>query len=382
MRTVSFLKKNKKTKTKLHAPDKSLLGALFILLTLGLVLLFSASSVVSYDKFGHTYFYFQSQLIAVVVSLFAFFIISKIDYKIWKKYATLFLLGSIVLLTLVFIPGIKADYGTSQSWINIFGFSLQPSEFVKLSFLIYLAAWLDAKRGQLDSWLGGIVPFIIVLTIISGLMLAQPDLGTLVIIIFSAAMAFFVGGGKMKHIFTVIVVGILAVIMVYNMGNFKNYQSERLACYKDPSASTLHHCYQLNQSLIAVGSGGLLGRGLGQSKQKFMYLPQVWGDSIFPIAAEELGFIFSTLLILLYLFIFYRGLLIARDAPDVFGTTLAVGVVSWLAVQTFLNIGGMTNLIPITGVPLPLISHGGTAMLSSMMSLGILINISKQTESK
>ncbi len=382
MRPTSFIKKKKKTKAKLHAPDKSLIGALFILLILGLVLLFSASSVVSYDKFGHTYFYFKSQLFAVGVAMIAFFIVSRIDYRIWKKYATFFLLGSIALLILVFIPGIKADYGTSQSWINIFGFSLQPSEFVKLSFLIYLAAWLDAKKGELDSWRGGIIPFLIVLGIISGLMLAQPDLGTLVIIIFSAAMAFFVGGGKLKHIITVLAVMVIAVVMLYNMGNFKDYQSERLACYKDPSVSTLHHCYQLNQSLIAVGSGGLLGRGLGQSRQKFMYLPEVWGDSIFPIAAEEIGFIFSSLLILLYLFIFHRGLIIARDAPDIFGSTLAVGVISWLAVQTFLNIGGMINLIPITGVPLPFVSSGGSAVLSALVGMAILVNISKQTESK
>jgi cell division protein FtsW len=158
-----------------------------------------------------------------------------------------------------------------------------------------------------------------------------------------------------------------------------SYQSDRFKCLEDPNYSAQDKCYQINQSLIAVGSGGWFGRGIGQSRQKFMYLPEVWGDSIFPIMAEELGFVFSTLLILLYLFIFYRGLLIARAAPDIYGSTLSIGIIVWLSVQTFLNIGGMINLIPMTGVPLPFISAGGSAILSNMIAMGILINISKQT---
>lgn len=366
----------------MHAPDKSLIGALLILLSLGLVLLFSASLVVSYDKFGHSYHYFNRQLIAVAVSLVAFYSASRINYKRWKNYATFFLVVSIILLVLVFVPGLGASYGTSQRAITLFGFQLQPSELVKLSFLIYLATWMEVKKDQLSSWSGGIIPFMIVLILISALIFLQPDLGTLVIIIFSSVVAFFVGGGSLKHIFAVGAIGVIAILGLLSMGSFSKYQSDRITCYKDPSASTLNECYQLNQSLIAVGSGGILGRGLGQSRQKFMYLPQVWGDSIFPIAAEEIGFIFSTLLILLYLYIFYRGLIVARQSSDIFGSVLAVGIISWLAVQTFLNIGGMINLIPITGVPLPFVSQGGTALVSSMIAMGIIVNISKQTETK
>ncbi len=360
-----------------HEPDKSLITAMFVLLIFGLVMLFSASSVVSYARYANTYHYFIRQFIWVVFALGIFWFTSRIDYRFLKKFALFFLFASIILLLLVFIPGIRAEYGTARSWINVFGLSLQPSELVKLSFLIYLATWLEAKKGELGSFSSGIVPFLAILGVISLLMLAQPDLGTLFIIAFTAMVVFFAGGGKLTHI---VIAMLLAGLVLFVMLSLKSsYQSDRFKCLQDPSYSAQDKCYQINQSLIAVGSGGWFGRGIGQSRQKFMYLPEVWGDSIFPIIAEEIGFVFSTLLILLYLFIFYRGLLIARAAPDLYGSTLAIGIVVWLAVQTFLNIGGMINLIPMTGVPLPFISSGGSAVLANLIAMGILVNISKQT---
>lgn len=361
-----------------HEPDKSLISAMFFLIVFGLVMLFSASSVVSYARFGNTYHYFFRQLIWVVLSVGIFWVVSKIDYRSLKKFAVFFLFASIVLLVLVFIPGLRAEYGTARSWINLFGYSFQPSELVKLSFLIYLATWLEAKKGELGSFSSGIFPFLVILGVISLLMMAQPDLGTLFIIVFTAAIVFFAGGGKVSHL---VMVGVLAGLLIFIVFSIKSdYQSDRFKCLKDPSYSAQDKCYQINQSLIAVGSGGWLGRGIGQSRQKFMYLPEVWGDAIFPIIAEEIGFVFSALLILLYLFIFYRGLMIARGAPDLYGSVLAIGIVTWLSVQTFLNIGGMLNLIPMTGVPLPFISSGGSAILANLMAMGILVNISKQTK--
>ncbi len=362
-----------------HEPDKKLIISLGIVLVFGLVMLSSASSVVSYAKFGNSYNYFLRQLMAVLIGLFLMFIVSKIDYHFWKKYAGLFLIISVVLLLLVFIPGIKADFGTSRSWINIFGFSFQPSELVKITFLIYLATWLEAKKGQLSSFGSGVFPFIITLGVISGLMLLQPDLGSLIIIASSAIVVFFVGGGNFKHL---LITGLLVIFLLFLVFSLKSsYQTDRFKCYQNPNYDTQDECYQINQSLIAVGSGGLFGRGLGQSRQKFMYLPEVWGDSIFPIIAEEIGFIFSTALLLLLLFLFYRILDIAKNAPDSYGTSLAVGVVSWLAIQSFFNIGGQLNLIPMTGVPLPFISAGGSSATASLIALGIVINISKYTRS-
>lgn len=361
-----------------HEPDKKLIVSLGIILVFGLVMLSSASSVVSYAKFGNSYNYFLHQLLAVGVSLVVMLVVSKIDYHLWRKYASHFLILSIALLILVFIPGIRAEFGTSRSWINVFGYSMQPSELVKITFLLYLATWLEVKKGQLKSFSDGVIPFLVTLAVVAGLMLLQPDLGTLLIIIASSMAVFFVAGGNFKHIFLAGLLGVFALFLVLTMSS--SYQSDRLKCYKDPGYDTQDECYQINQSLIAAGSGGMFGRGLGQSRQKFMYLPEVWGDSIFPIIAEEIGFIFSSGLLLLLLFLFYRILKIAQNAPDTFGMAIAIGVVSWLSVQSFLNVGGQINLIPMTGVPLPFISAGGSSALSSLIALGIIINISKQTK--
>lgn len=357
-------------------PDKILQTILGIILVFGLISLSSASSVVSYDKFdGDAYRYLKRQLFGLILGLIAYFILSRIDYHVWRKYALGFLIFSIFLLILVFIPGLSATYGKARSWISIFGFSLQPSEFVKLSFLLYLAAWLETKKRDLSDIHESIGPFVIVLGIIGGLMVLQPDIGTLSIITLVSLIVYFVGGGKKIHIAGIVLIGMMLFIL---MLQFKPYQMDRLRCYVDPSFSPDHICYQVNQSLIAVGSGGVLGRGLGESRQKYMYLPEVSGDSIFAIIAEETGLIVSSLLILLFLIIFYRGYKIALRAPDDFGKILAIGISSWITIQAFVNIGGIINLIPMTGVPLPLISYGGSAILSSLSAFGILVNISSQ----
>jgi len=361
-----------------HEPDMSLIWALLVLILFGLVILFNASSVYSYDTFGTPYRYIKSQLFPLGVGLIAFFVASLIDYHVWKRWAFLFLVVSIILLTLVFIPGLAWEEGPARSWIKVFGQTFQPAELVKLTFLIYLATWLEAEKNDLKSLTSGFIPFLFIVLLIGFLMMMQPDFGTFFIILVSAFIVFFVSGGRMKHI---ALLGILAGIGLFFMINhISDYQLDRFRCVIDPQFSPQDECYQINQSLIAVGSGGFLGRGLGQSRQKYMYLPEAWGDSIFAITAEEIGFLFSTLLILLYLFIFYRGFLIARYAPDLYGTALATGIISWLAVQTFLNIGGMINLIPMTGVPLPFISHGGSSLLAGLIAMGILVNISKQTK--
>ncbi len=361
-----------------HEPDRWFLLAAGILLIVGLVMLSSASSAVSYAKYGNTYHYFFRQLFAAALGVGAFFVFYKIDYRVWRHYAVWALLASVFLLILVFIPGLRSEHGTAHSWIIIFGQSLQPSEFVKLSFLIYLATWLEAKKGQLSEATSGIVPFLSSLFVISALMMAEPDMGTLFIILFASFAAFFVAGGKFSHIVLTVALGAFSLALLLYASS--SYQSDRFKCYQNPSYDSQEECYQISQSLIAVGSGGWLGRGLGQSRQKFMYLPEVWGDSIFPIIAEEVGFIFSVILILLYGLLFYRGFKIARYAPDIYGSALATGVIAWLSVQAFFNIGGMINLIPMTGVPLPFVSAGGSSILSTLMAIGLLANISKYTK--
>jgi len=359
-----------------HASDRKLTLVTFALIIFGLVMLFSASLVAGYLRSGNSLYFINHQLMGLLLGIPAFVIFSRIDYHLWRKYALYFLLGSIVLLLLVFIPGLSANYGKAHNWINILGFSLQPSEFVKISFLLYLAAWLEVKQNKLEDFSHGMGPFIVILGIIGGLMLLQPDLGTLSIIFATSLIVYFVAGGKWRH---VVVAVLLAVICLVALVNIKSNKMDRIECYKHPEVSADDKCYQTNQALIAIGSGGFWGRGLGESRQKFMYLPEVWSDSIFAVVAEELGFVGSIFLLSLYFYLFCRGWTIAKKAPDLYGRILAVGIVSWIIVQTILNIGGTMNFIPMTGVPLPFVSSGGSSVLSIMAAVGILSNISRQT---
>jgi cell division protein FtsW len=360
-----------------HEPDKKIIYSVGILVVFGLVMLSSASSVVSYSKFGTSYYFFKSQIIGLAIALIAYWFFSRVDYHIWRRYALWFLVGSIVALLLVFIPGLSANYGKARSWINIFGFSLQPSELVKISFLLYLSAWLEARRKNLDDLHQGIGPFFVVLGFIAFLMILQPDVGTLSIISTTSLVVYFVGGGKIRHLLFIFLMGAIALAALVS---WKPYQMDRFKCMYNPDMDPGGVCYQVKQSLIAVGSGGIFGRGLGQSRQKFMYLPEVSGDSIFAIIGEEIGFIFSLFFICLYLYFFYRGYLVAKASPDVFGRILALGIVSWITFQAIINIGGMIAFVPMTGVPLPFVSYGGTAILAAMSAVGILVNISKQTK--
>ena len=360
-----------------HEADQSLIAVVGIILVFGLAMLSSATSAIAYIKYGDSYYFFKHQLFGLVLGLIVFWSLSKIDYHIWEKYGFLFFIISIVLLLLVFIPGLSANYGKARSWINVFGFSLQPSELVKLSFLIYLSTWLARRGKKIKNFSQGTAPFIIVLSFVAFLMIQQPDIGTLLIISIISIIVYFVGGGNIKHILVIILLGIFGL---YIMLQIMPYQANRFKCFLDPSFSQSDICYQVNQSLIAVGSGGFWGRGFGASRQKFMYLPEVYGDSIFSIISEEIGMFFSSMLVFAYLFLFYKGYLISRHAPDMFGRILAIGISSWIVIQAIVNIGGMIALMPMTGVPLPFISYGGTAILSGLAAMGILVNISKYTK--
>lgn len=362
-----------------HEPDKGLIVIVGAIIIFGLVMLSSATSAYAYVKYGDSYYFFKHQLFGLALGVFSFLIFSRIDYHRWRKYAFFLLIFSVLLLLLVFVPGLSAHYGKARSWINVFGFSLQPSEFVKISFLLYLAAWLESREKKLHDFSQGIGPFLVVLGFIAFLMVLQPDVGTLAIITITSLIVYFVGGGKTKHILFVIIAGILAIMFMVKV---MPYQANRFKCYFDPNWSANDVCYQVNQSLIAVGSGGFWGRGIGESRQKFMYLPEVSGDSIFAIIGEEVGFVFGGLLVLLFMFLFYKGVMIAKNAPDNFGRNLAIGIVAWLVIQSVINIGGIVNFMPMTGVPLPFVSYGGSAMMAALAATGILVNISKQTKTR
>jgi cell division protein FtsW len=367
---------NARNKKIFHSPDKPLLFSAFALAILGLVFLSSASAVVAYVKYGSTYHFFINQLIILSIGLAVFYFVYRIDYQVWRKYAFFFLAASCFLLALVFIPGIASEWGTSRSWINVFGFSLQPSEFVKIFFLIYLSAFLESRKNNLADWRQGFRPFLIVLGVIGLMMLLQPDLGTLIIIALTSLSVYFVGGGKVWHIIFILMA---ALLLVFAMVQIKPYQMKRFTCVFNQQENSQEECYQLYQSLIAIGSGGIFGRGLGQSRQKFLYLPEAYGDSIFAIVGEEVGLLFCLIFIALYIFFFLRLMAVAKHAPDLFGKLIAAGVGSWLIIQTFVNIGGVIGLIPMTGVPLPFVSQGGSSLLAVLIGLGVVANISRQT---
>lgn len=361
-----------------HGPDRFLIAVIIVITLFGVISLSSASSVISYTKHGNPYSILNHQLLAIVMGVASFFFFANINYHIWRKYAFGFLIFSIFLLLLVFIPGLGGDWGQARSWINIFGiYSLQPSEFVKISFLLYLAAWLESRKGDLKNVQQGIGPFLVVLGLICLLIILQPDFGTLSIIAAVSLIVYFVGGGSLRHIIMIILVGMIAL---FSLIQIKPYVQERFQCLYDPQADAKGVCYQVNQSLIAVGSGGFWGRGLGDSRQKFFYVPEVQGDSIFSIIAEEMGFLTVTTLLLAYTFLFYRGYLIAKNAPDDFARILAIGISSWVMIQAVTNIGGIINIMPMTGVPLPLISYGGSSIMATMTALGILVNISRHVK--
>jgi cell division protein FtsW len=360
-----------------HNADYTLIILFGALVVFGLVMLSSASSVIGYDKFQDSYWYLKHQLLlGFLPGLFLFIILSRIDYRIWKRLSLLFLWISLGLLVLVFMPGISASYGKARSWINIGGFSLQPAEMVKLTLLLYLAFWLERRRERVQSFAHGVLPFMIYLILVGVLIILQPDIGTLSIILLTSFVLLYLAGARLKHL-AILLVGFLTALAI--LIKIAPYRLDRLTAFINPNFQPEGIGYQVNQALLAIGSGGWFGLGLGHSNQKFQYLPEVVGDSIFAIIAEELGFVMIVILILVFLAIFYRIVKIAKNAPDFFGYLVAMGIGTWILGQFFVNIGAMARLLPLTGLPLPLISYGGTAMATTMAALGIVVNISKYT---
>jgi cell division protein FtsW len=363
---------------KWHQPDWGFIVILFVIIIFGLIMLSSASVSLSFEKYNDSYYLLKHQIMwGLIPGILGFIFFSFFDYKNFKKHAFSLLAVSIALLVLVFIPGIGSGYGTAQSWINILGVSFQPSELVKLTFLIYLASWLESRGHQKISDLKeGLIPFLSVLGLIAVLLLLQPDLGTMTIIALISLTVYFIGGANLSHMFGV---GIGSMFVLWLMIKIAPYRAARLTIFLHPELDPQGIGYHINQAFLAIGSGGLLGKGFGMSRQKFQYLPEVSGDSIFAIIAEELGFVFSSLLIVGYLYLLLRGLKIAQKAADQFGKHLVIGITAWIVIQSFVNIGAMVGLLPLTGVPLPFISYGGTSMAVLLAACGIVVNVSRQT---
>lgn len=357
-------------KVTIRKADFALLFSVVVLTVFGLFMIYDASSYVAFRDFGDKYSYAKDQMFWVLIGFGALSIVSFFDYHRYYNLALPILLGSIFLLFLVFVPGLGIKALGAKRWIDLGFFVLQPSEFVKLALTIYLSAWFATREK------GRFLAFLLLIGFVLFLVMLQPDMGTALIILGVAIVLYFLSGGNVLHILSLIpVVGLggLALVLI------EPYRAARLATFLNPGQNLESSSYHLRQILIALGSGGLFGVGIGNSLQKYAYLPEATTDSIFAIIAEEIGFVGGLILLLIMLFIIYRGFYISLRAKDAFGKLLAGGITSFIAIQTIVNLGAQTALLPLTGVPLPFISYGGSALIINLISVGILLNISRQS---
>ncbi|RJP61764.1 MAG: cell division protein FtsW [Ignavibacteriales bacterium] len=357
-----------------HQPDFVLLITIGLLLFFGLIFLSSASSALGFFKYeGDTYRFLKQQIThGLLPGLLFFYIAVRINYQSYQKLAGLGLIGSFILLLLVFFTSSSGDF-SAQSWIILGGISFQPAELVKLLLIVFLAAWFDKRGTDVIDLKKTTIPFVIIIGLISLLIIKQPDIGTLSIIGFTVLSMYYVAGAKWNHLLTILAVAGLSFLAMIKAAP---YRMNRIVSWLHPDVDPQGIGWQIKQSLIAVGSGGWFGLGLGSSRQK-SYLPQPANDSIFAVISEEIGFVFSLAFIVLFIILIYRGFQIVRKSDDNFAKLLAVGISSWMAVQVFINIGGMIKLMPLTGVPLPFVSLGGSNLVVTLIAMGILINISK-----
>lgn len=313
-------------------------------------------------------------LLGVGVGSLLAFGAAKMHYTHWRKIAFLLFLAGLLATLLVFVPGLGFKYNGATRWIHVLGLSIQPAEFLKIAFVIYFAAWLSGVKENVRTWKYGTIPLVILLGIVGAVMLAQPDTATFAVMGAAIIAMFIAAGGKWSHI---AILGAISLIALGALAFTRPYIADRLQTFFNPETDPLGSGYQLQQSLIAIGSGGFFGRGFGQSVQKFNYLPEPIGDSIFAVQAEEFGFVGSTLLLLFFLGFALRGLKIALRAPDNFGRLLATGIVILIVSGSFVNIASMLGVIPLSGLPLLFVSHGGTALLFALAEVGIVLNISR-----
>lgn len=304
----------------------------------------------------------------------ALFVMSNVHYRHWRKYAFYIFVASLILTAMVFVPGIGMSHAGATRWLDLGITTLQPTEFLKIGFVIYLASWFSGVHQKISSWKYGLAPFLGISGIVGIVMLLQPDTDTFLIMGCAGMAMYIVAGAKWKDIGLLI---LTAIIMLAMLAVFRPYILDRLTTFMHPEADPLGSGYQVQQSLIAVGSGGFAGRGYGQSIQKFEYLPEPIGDSIFAVYAEEFGFIGTSILVIALIFLTLRGYKIATQASDMFGTLLVIGFITIIVAQAFLNIGAMLGIAPLSGLPLPFISHGGTSLLATLAALGIVLNVSK-----
>lgn len=359
----------RKINLKIASPqaDWWLVGLVLGLTVFGLIMVGNASVVEAYRDFGDKLYYFRLQAQWASLGFLAFLFFSLFDYRRLKIFALPLLIFTLFCLFLVLIPGLGTSVLGARRWLGIGPIRFQPAELAKLTFVLYLSSFFANKKGAL--------PFLTILGLMTTLIMLEPDLGTTVVLGMTSLVVYFASGAP---ILSIGLIGLVGLIGGAGLILSSPYRKERLLTFLNPTQDPLGASYHIRQILIALGSGGLLGVGLGQSRQKYEYLPAVTTDSIFAVIAEELGFIGSVTILLAFLVLIWRGFKIATQAPDDFGKLLAVGITSWIGFQALVNLGAMVAIIPLTGVPLPFISYGGSSLVLALAGMGILVNISRQ----
>ncbi|MEK7500666.1 MAG: putative lipid II flippase FtsW [Patescibacteria group bacterium] len=349
-------------------------SATAVLVLVGVAFLAITSIPLSQANFSESYYYLRHQAIfGLGLGLIAFFVFSKINYLVLRRWALPAVIIAAVLLAAVFLPKIGISSGGARRWLNIAGFTFQPSEIAKLAFVVYLACWLEKKKDKVRQP-SLIAPFLVWLGLIGGLILLEPDYGTFVLVAGTGLIMYFAAGAKIKPLLgSVLIVGILALGLMVA----EPYRRERILSFLNPERDVAGASYQQNQALIAIGSGGLWGKGFGKGVQKYSYLPETMGDSIFAIISEELGWPGAVVVLGVFLIWILSCLKIAARSRHIFGHHLAVGIAAWIGLQTFFNVSGILGLIPFSGIPLPFISYGGTALVVELAAVGLVVNIAR-----
>ncbi len=369
------------------SPDFLLMFLTLLLTGFGVLMVFSASSATAAIHFNDSLYFTKRQIIFAVVGIFLMIILMNIRFQKWKQLIfPIFVLAVGALVLVLFIGEVRNG---AKSWFQIGPFGGQPTEFAKLAVVIYLAALISRKGEKFRDFQKGFLPVIIIVGIVCGLIMLQPDLGSCFILVLTAGIVIIAGGANMKHITLscIFLAGILGLViggyfLTTSPENWQHYRLARLTSYLNPWEDPLDSGFHLIQSLYALGHGGVTGAGFGQSIQKLHYLPYAYNDFIFAIIGEELGLIGAVTVLFGMLLLMWRALIISLRCPDIFGTLLGTGIVGMLGVQSVINLGGVTGLIPITGVTLPFISYGGSSLLVTLMCMGILLNISRYSQAE
>lgn len=358
-------------------PDFAILFTVLILVCFGMIMVFSSSSVRAYYFYNDSFYFFKRQLLWSLLGFVAMVFFMNYDYWKIKKHEKLIVFIMFLLLVLVLIPGIGKKVNEARRWIGIGALTLQPSEVAKLGMIIYLSCGLERKGDKVQSFFKGLLPFLLVMGAVCALILKEPHLSATVLIGMTTLVMLFVGGAKMAHMIGLGAAGsALAVMLALS----KPYRLKRILSFIDPWKNPSEEGYHIIQSLYALGSGGLIGVGIGQSRQKFFYLPEPQTDFIFSVIGEELGFIGAAFVIIAFMFFIWRGYRTAMAAPDMFGKLLATGITTLIALQFLINVAVVTASVPVTGMPLPFISYGGSSLMITMCQIGILLNISRYAE--